>query len=495
MKTIEVHDQVNIPLWRCVRLTLRGIRYRMFRSAITVAIVALAVAFLMMMLSTSTVDRAVAQDVHRKTQPRRDLTEWVGKLSVPMASAGLQARLLAARPGTRTWQELRQFGGLGDAQMEHLVQLAGRQGEYERYFDELAPGERPMLLGSREGEAAFLYLHDPAKAQEFHARLTRVTRPLPGGADSFNKFVADLAESVPVRKRILDGHAKAIQSLQEQLGRQTVLELLAAPAGREDMLTRSGFVADAAALSAIAGQARTVQDAERLVALLRDKRLRGVIAQKANVAVSLVNDAAVFEVGATSVGAQWLKDAVAKAGAGAAVPPPTLDLSVERIVEVCQAQRDAAELAAMEARLGADAAQASSGFSKRTMWLIGISFLVCAVGVANAMLMSVTERFREIATMKCLGALDSFIMIIFVMESCLQGLVGGALGVLLGLLLGVLKSMWGLGLLAVANMPGVTLSVIGAICLAAGVVLASVAAMYPAWVAARLAPMEAMRIE
>ena len=127
--------------------------------------------------------------------------------------------------------------------------------------------------------------------------------------------------------------------------------------------------------------------------------------------------------------------------------------------------------------------------------MIGISFLVCAVGVANAMLMSVTERFREIATMKCLGALDSFIMIIFVMESCLQGLVGGAVGVLLGLLLGVVKSMWGLGLLAVANMPGITLSIIGAICLAAGVVLASVAAMYPAWVASRLAPMEAMRIE
>ena len=40
--------------------------------------------------------------------------------------------------------------------------------------------------------------------------------------------------------------------------------------------------------------------------------------------------------------------------------------------------------------------------SKQT-WLISLSLLVCVVGIANAMLMSVTERFREIGTMKCLG--------------------------------------------------------------------------------------------
>ena len=56
-------------------------------------------------------------------------------------------------------------------------------------------------------------------------------------------------------------------------------------------------------------------------------------------------------------------------------------------------------------------------------WLISLSLLVCVVGIANAMLMSVTERFREIGTMKCLGALDSFIMTIFLMESGLQGLI------------------------------------------------------------------------
>ena len=47
--------------------------------------------------------------------------------------------------------------------------------------------------------------------------------------------------------------------------------------------------------------------------------------------------------------------------------------------------------------------------------------LVAFVGVLNAMLMSVTERFREIGTMKCLGALNSFIVKLFLIESLFQG--------------------------------------------------------------------------
>ena len=111
------------------------------------------------------------------------------------------------------------------------------------------------------------------------------------------------------------------------------------------------------------------------------------------------------------------------------------------------------------------------------------------------MLMSVTERFREFATMTCLGALDGVIMVMFVVESSLQGLAGGLVGVVLGLLLGIIRSLWGFGTLALVNLPGTLLLASAGICVAAGVVLAAMAAVYPAWVAARLAPMEAMRIE
>ena len=127
--------------------------------------------------------------------------------------------------------------------------------------------------------------------------------------------------------------------------------------------------------------------------------------------------------------------------------------------------------------------------------MVLVSMLVCVIGISNAMLMAVTERFREIATMKCLGALDGFIMLMFVLESCFMGIVGGAIG-------GVLGTLLGLGRTAVAFGSGYTLAVptrelliavVVATCL--GVVLAAVAAVYPAFRAARLAPMEAMRIE
>ena len=46
-----------------------------------------------------------------------------------------------------------------------------------------------------------------------------------------------------------------------------------------------------------------------------------------------------------------------------------------------------------------------------------MSLLVCTVGITNSMLMAVTERFKEIGTMKCLGALDSFVVVLFMLES------------------------------------------------------------------------------
>ena len=72
--------------------------------------------------------------------------------------------------------------------------------------------------------------------------------------------------------------------------------------------------------------------------------------------------------------------------------------------------------------------------SKQT-WLISLSLLVCVVGIANAMLMSVTERFREIGTMKCLGALDTFIVKLFLLESTFQGFAGTSAGIVIGFLL------------------------------------------------------------
>ena len=148
----------------------------------------------------------------------------------------------------------------------------------------------------------------------------------------------------------------------------------------------------------------------------------------------------------------------------------------------------------MQAELSARGT-ATEGIGERTFWLIAVSFLVCVVGIANAMLMAVTERFREIATMKCLGALDQFIMIIFLIESGLQGLIGGVFGVLLGLLLAVTRCSSAFGWYTWLYFPYMDVLKNTGVSTAAGMLLAMLAAVYPAWVASRMAPMEAMRVE
>ena len=97
--------------------------------------------------------------------------------------------------------------------------------------------------------------------------------------------------------------------------------------------------------------------------------------------------------------------------------------------------------------------------------------------------------------MKCLGATDGFIMVNFVLESCLQGMVGGLIGSALGLVLGVLRASGQYGLMALQELPWSQAAEMGLLSLAVGLAISALAAVYPAWAAARLAPMEAMRIE
>src|SRR5262245_34453757 len=68
----------------------------------------------------------------------------------------------------------------------------------------------------------------------------------------------------------------------------------------------------------------------------------------------------------------------------------------------------------------------------RQIWLVVMSLIVCTVGIANSMLMSVTERFKEIGTMKCLGAMDGFIVKLFLLEAGFLGMVASVLGWIVG---------------------------------------------------------------
>jgi len=129
-------------------------------------------------------------------------------------------------------------------------------------------------------------------------------------------------------------------------------------------------------------------------------------------------------------------------------------------------------------------------------WMVIIALLVCGVGIINSMLMSVTERYKEIGTIKCLGATDTNVLEIFLIEALLLGMLGGVIGSVAGwvatiVIFGIQFSFP--AVLTGANLlPYVTY-------IAEGIGIASLlsvaAATYPAVYASRLNPAEALRYE
>ena len=140
-------------------------------------------------------------------------------------------------------------------------------------------------------------------------------------------------------------------------------------------------------------------------------------------------------------------------------------------------------------------ADTNVGASPKQRWIIILSLLVCVVGIVNAQLMAVTERFREIGTMKCLGALDRFILRLFILEAAMQGLAGAGAGALAGALFALINALLRFGFAATTLVSW--LSVAGSVLIAIGVgcLLSLLGVLYPALVAARMHPVEAMRVE
>jgi ABC-type antimicrobial peptide transport system permease subunit len=145
--------------------------------------------------------------------------------------------------------------------------------------------------------------------------------------------------------------------------------------------------------------------------------------------------------------------------------------------------------------LGVEGPAAADTSPARTVRLLSLSLLVCLVGISNAMLMSVMERFREIGTMKCLGAPDTFILKLFFLESLFLGAAGTTAGVLVGMGLSVVLLLKNFGSGAWHAIPWPYASLIALLSAVIGLVVTAAAAVYPAWRAARMEPIAAMRMD
>lgn len=127
------------------------------------------------------------------------------------------------------------------------------------------------------------------------------------------------------------------------------------------------------------------------------------------------------------------------------------------------------------------------------MAIAGISLLVAATSIFNVMMMSVTERIREIGILRSIGTQKGEVRRMFLYEAIILGLVGAGIGALMSLILG-----W----LVVLAMVGTTKYfftyqslVYIPMAMAVGIAICIFSGVYPAWRAANLDPIEALRAD
>lgn len=136
--------------------------------------------------------------------------------------------------------------------------------------------------------------------------------------------------------------------------------------------------------------------------------------------------------------------------------------------------------------LAAQIQSSSATMNTQLIWIASISLLVGGIGVMNIMLVSVTERTREIGIRKSLGAKTNAILLQFLTESTIITLIGG----LIGLVFGVIGAYI---FCTIGGFPPVftPISIIGTVLFSAGVGI--IFGVYPAKKAAQMSPIEALR--
>lgn len=117
-----------------------------------------------------------------------------------------------------------------------------------------------------------------------------------------------------------------------------------------------------------------------------------------------------------------------------------------------------------------------------------ISLVVGSIGIANIMLVSVTERTREIGIMKAVGAQNTDVLQLFLVEAVVLGVLGSLAGIVLGVL----------GAFAATEYVGLPMTFPvewAGIAVAVGILVGVAAGLYPAWSAAKTDPIDALRYE
>jgi len=199
----EVRPQNRLSLEKCFGLVLSGIQFRLFRSAVTVVVIALAVAFLVTMLTDGFVGQKVADAVDERSMPRKVFLFWVDRLSVNIAESEVARTLISSTPGDNRWEEMKSWGKLDDATLAGLAEVARQEQMYLDWFTALPEGVKRPLVGRAMGREILELLLAEKEQSRFVETMPKTGKQMPTSLDDFRRFLTDWSNTRAARAAIM----------------------------------------------------------------------------------------------------------------------------------------------------------------------------------------------------------------------------------------------------------------------------------------------------
>ncbi len=460
-----------------------SIRHRFSRSLLTLAVMALAVAFFMYLqcdhLFRERIRAGVAEEIQRNRSGAR-LASWLfASYNTPQEFL----RSLAAADPSAT-DSFGKFFGMQNEERSRFFQTVRNVVVFDTFCHGIPTGKLQRLFEKDAGKTGVEQLSGmPVDELIRRSRSLGIRLPLA------TEDLARLASDYPAfRNRFLKAYARW-GALQKDL--QSYAEISEMNAGRKFLL------------------ALTPEEEEKTIAFLAEKGFSPEKEHWRRMKQDLRVQNAKERLSAYLAQPEVRKKWRSAFGAGRYIKLDEKlcimdraecasfagDLSDAERREVAKSTRQTLELNRLEDSFALGNAAVPVSDRSRQVYLMVLAFLVCVIGITNAMLMSITERFSEIATLKCLGATDLFILVQIVFEAMLQGVAGGVLGIFLGLGAATCGNLLHSGFRLFGAWDWFSLSGASLYAIAAGILLAMLSAIYPAVKAARMAPMEAMRVQ
>lgn len=489
---LDVREQVRLPFRRLLEVCLDSMSYRLLRSFVTAIIIVLAIAFLASIMMEGYFGRAIYRRIITQARELTACSRFLSRATQVPAAQQLAVGIPALRKGSADFRNLQRWGGFTDAQVDQFLQDSQQVNHYLEFFDNIPVGRRVLLVGLNTGLEIFDWLGRPENQQQFARRLEPMkSLKVPGGYPAFEQFVQRWSGYSNQLAGVRQQYRQTVERVRQYAGDRPLADALrqAAAANRTAdffaALDERGLAVDPAEVPHILNGLDFEERQDWALGQLKKQPVRTGWYREFNVNFS-PNDALVA-CAKSDAPVQWVQRVLAAANDKEGLDPGKLRRTAAEYVRRTDLLESEQELTQ---RYGA-----TQGLGERTVWLVFVSFLVCMVGIANAMLMSVLERFKEIATMKCLGARNETIGFLFVTESIMLGLLGGIVGLVLGFVIVMARQLWSHGALVFTSFPTADILRCGGYCLGCSLLLATLAAVYPSWVAARMAPMEAMRVD